>query len=87
LPAFAMCDEGKMPSRQPAGRRRHSLFWHWTRIRESCEEARLQHAKLQAGGLVAQHGLRQAVVVAGLCVGDFGLSLLQLGLAEFDDRA
>jgi hypothetical protein len=43
-------------------------------------------AFLQTARLVLQHGKRQPVVITGLHVRDLGLCLLQLRLAEFDDR-
>src|SRR5579872_1021760 len=42
---------------------------------------------LDAGGLILQDGQGQAIVVAGLGIADLRLSLLKLGLAQFNDGA
>ena len=42
---------------------------------------------LQSDRLVAKHSQSEAVFIACLCVADLRLRLLQLRLAQFDDRA
>lgn len=55
--------------------------------REGFKNSKSLPGRLNSGCLIIQDGQCHAIVVAGLCIGDLGLSLLQLRLAQFHNRA
>jgi len=65
----------------------HSAFTGQRSVSFKNDSERCVNESSKSSGLVLQHGEREPIVVASLNVGDLGLRLLKLPLAELDNGA